>query len=39
LVDSTTQALIRFRKGGFISLGSDEPDEPIYRRRKSAAYY
>jgi predicted phage terminase large subunit-like protein len=37
LVDSTTQALIRFRKGGFIRLGSDEPDEPIIRRK--AAYY
>jgi predicted phage terminase large subunit-like protein len=38
LVDSSTQALIRFRKGGFIHLPSDEPDEPITFRRK-AAYY
>jgi len=38
LVDSSTQALIRYRKGGFISLPSDEPDEPIHFRRK-AAYY
>lgn len=38
LVDSSTQALIRFRKGGFISLPSDEPDEPSTFRRK-AAYY
>jgi predicted phage terminase large subunit-like protein len=38
LVDSSTQALIRFRKGGFISLPSDEPDEPTTFRRK-AAYY
>jgi predicted phage terminase large subunit-like protein len=38
LVDSSTQALIRFRKGGFISLPSDEPDEPNTFRRK-AAYY
>jgi predicted phage terminase large subunit-like protein len=38
LVDSSTQALIRFRKGGFISLPSDEPDEPVTFRRK-AAYY
>ena len=38
LVDSSTQALIRFRKGGFISLPSDEPEEPITFRRK-AAYY
>lgn len=37
LVDSTTQALIRFRKGGFVRLDSDEPDEPVYRRR--TAYY
>jgi predicted phage terminase large subunit-like protein len=37
LVDSTTQALIRFRKGGFIRLESDEPDEPVYRKR--VAYY
>jgi len=26
LVDSTTQALLRFRKGGFIRLPSDEPE-------------
>ena len=37
LVDSSTQALIRFRKGGFISLPSDQPDEPSFRRK--AAYY
>jgi predicted phage terminase large subunit-like protein len=37
LVDSTTQALIRFRKGGFLRLQSDEVDEPVYRRK--AAYY
>jgi len=28
LVDSTTQALMRFRQGNFIVLGSDEIDEP-----------
>jgi predicted phage terminase large subunit-like protein len=38
-VDTTSQALLRFRQGGFISLESDEPDEPRYFRRKSAAYY
>jgi predicted phage terminase large subunit-like protein len=38
LVDSSTQALIRYRKGGFINLPSDEPDEPVHFRRK-AAYY
>jgi predicted phage terminase large subunit-like protein len=38
LVDSSTQALIRFRKGGFVSLPSDEPEDKITFRRK-AAYY
>jgi len=38
LVDSTTQALRRFRQGGFLSLNTDEKDEPINFRRK-AAYY
>ena len=37
-VDTTSQALMRFRQGGFISLDSDEKDDGIYRRR-SAAYY
>jgi predicted phage terminase large subunit-like protein len=30
LVDSTTQALMRFRQGGFIKLPNDEPDEVRY---------
>ena len=38
LVDSSTQALIRYRKGGFIRLPTDEQDEPVNFRRK-AAYY
>jgi predicted phage terminase large subunit-like protein len=38
LVDSTSQALIRFRQGGFLRLESDERDEPVGFRRK-AAYY
>ena len=38
LVDSTTQALLRFRQGGFIRLPNDEPDEPQYYKRQ-AAYY
>ena len=38
LVDSTTQALLRFRQGGFIRLPSDEPEEQRYFRRQ-AAYY
>jgi predicted phage terminase large subunit-like protein len=37
-VDTTSQALLRFRQGGFIKLDSDEKDDPIYFRRK-AAYY
>ena len=33
LVDSTTQALLRFRQGGWIRSSMDEwEDEPIYRR-------
>ena len=38
LVDSSTQALIRFRKGGFLRLDSDEKDEPQLLRRRSAYY-
>ena len=38
LVDSTTQALIRFRKGGFIRLASDEQDEPVTFKRRVAYY-
>lgn len=38
LVDSSTQALIRFRKGGFLRLDSDEQDEPQLPRRRSAYY-
>jgi predicted phage terminase large subunit-like protein len=38
LVDSTTQALLRFRRGGFITLNSDEPDEAREFRRKRGYY-
>ena len=38
LVDSSTQALLRFRQGGFISLKSDEPMEEL-RLTRRAAYY
>lgn len=39
-VDTTTQALLRFRQGGFITLPTDMADEPaLFRRRRSAAYY
>ena len=37
-VDTTTQALLRYRQGGFISLESDERDDKIYMPRR-AAYY
>ena len=37
LVDSSTQALIRFRKGGFIRLQSDQWDD--YVPRKKTSYY
>ena len=38
-VDTTSQALLRYRQGGFISLDSDEKDEPSIFRRRQAAYY
>ena len=38
LVDSSTQALIRFRKGGFLRLQTDEEDEPRSFRRKVSYY-
>jgi predicted phage terminase large subunit-like protein len=38
LVDSSTQALIRFRQGGFISLDSDDPWNDLLPSRK-ADYY
>ena len=38
LVDSTVQALIRFRQGGFLRLDSDEEDDNIGFRRKKTYY-
>lgn len=38
LVDSSTQALIRFRKGGFIRVDLDEPDDELTFKRKRAYY-
>ena len=38
LVDSSTQALLRFRQGGFIPLHSAEEDEPLEHNR-TAHYY
>lgn len=37
-VDTTTQALLRYRQGGFISLDSDEKEDKIHMPRR-AAYY
>jgi predicted phage terminase large subunit-like protein len=40
LVDSMTQALLRFRRGGFLQLDSDYEDDPIeFRRSKGKALY
>lgn len=38
LVDSTSQALLRFRQGGFLRLNTDDEEEYVPRRKK-AAYY
>jgi len=38
LVDSSSQALMQFRKGGFISISSDEEDEPRGFRRRVEYY-
>jgi predicted phage terminase large subunit-like protein len=38
-VDTTTQALLRFRQGGFISNDLDEKDEPRFFKRRRVAYY
>ena len=38
-VDTTSQALLRYRQGGFVSLDTDEPNEPFYKARRRAAYY
>ena len=38
LVDSMSQAMMRFRKGGFLRLPTDEEDEQQYFQRKRAYY-
>jgi predicted phage terminase large subunit-like protein len=37
-VDSCTQALLRYRKGGFVPLPSDEKEEPARFKRKVSYY-
>jgi predicted phage terminase large subunit-like protein len=39
MVDCCSQALMRFRQGGFIRLKSDEKDDDNVQVRKRAAYY
>ena len=40
LVDSMTQALLRFRRGGFVQLDSDEPEEVQYfKSKRHQGYY
>jgi len=40
LVDATTLALMRFRKGGFIRLPTDEPEEErFFKSRRATQYY
>ena len=40
LVDSTTQALMRFRQGGFIRLPTDEPEDiKWFKSSRRVAYY
>ena len=40
MVDSTSQALLRFRQGGFIRLNSDEPDDvKEFKSNRHKGYY
>jgi hypothetical protein len=38
-VDSMTQAVLRFRQGGFVSTYSDAMDEPNFKLEKDYNYY
>lgn len=38
-VDSTTQALLRLRRGGLVRSAKDEPDEPQFFKRRAKGYY
>jgi len=37
--DSMTQALIRFRQGGFVLLDGEEDEEEMYERKRRRKYY
>lgn len=39
LVDSMTQALLRYRQGGFLRLGTDEPEPTRYFKRRGEGFY
>jgi phage terminase large subunit-like protein len=39
LVDSMSQALMRFRRGGFIRLDTDEPEDIRYFKSKRNAWF
>ena len=39
LVDSMTQALLRYRQGGFLRLASDEPEPERFFKRRREGYY
>lgn len=39
LVDSMTQALLRYRQGGFLRLTSDEPEPVRHFKRRREGYY
>jgi len=39
LADSMTQAILRFRQGGFIRTRSDEEDDDFSRYDRSREYY
>ena len=38
-VDSTSMALMRFRRGGFVRLPSDQAEEQLYSRRRKGGFY
>ena len=38
-VDSVSLALMRYRKGGFVRLPSDEQDEIQYFKQRRGGYY